>query len=194
MQLFPLDPDNHKKNAEAHVNAHVVKIPLEVAQMLSIALHVLLGPERGAELAKSAEIYKYAKSYGKHPCVRWILESRANFTWTFDYGMALCDEYYYRYGACHKNGPRQLACRKVIERCAQLLPASFADNGRTPFAQAIADKALHVPGDARAAYRLYYQSAEKAHIRFWKDREPPSWFADPAPVRKEKKRKRSVAE
>ena len=189
MQIFVLSPADHSSAAAEHFDSHVVKIPLEVAQMLSIVLHILV-PETAAQLHESGHIYKYAKTYAKHPCVRWMLESRSNFEWTCKYGLALCDEYYYRYGSCHKQGPRQHKSRSVISLCTDIPLEGYPDLGMTEFAQAIADESLRVPGDAVAAYRAYYQSSDKAHLRKWTKRRAPGWFRDTELVPKTNKRKR----
>ena len=186
MQLFVLcpnsDPAQQALAAREHFDSHVVKIPLEVAQLLSILLHVLL-PEQADDWHAAGSIYKYAKSYAKHPCMLWMLESRDNVDWACAYGLALCEEYWLRYGKEHKKGPRRHSCEAVIKFVQQNVPNSMPRLGRTEFAQAIPEN-LRVTGNAVEAYRAYYQSVDKAHLRKWKHNSPPAWFSDPVCVPK----------
>lgn len=185
MQLFILHRTDHALAARWHFDSHVTKIPLEVAQLLSIALHIVV-PKVGAKAQELGLCYKYAKSYAKHPCAKWMLEREANASWAIEYGLALCDEYYERYGK-HKKEPCQLKARAVIENVSILIAGELPDGEMTEFAQALPDE-LKVDGDAEAAYRGYYQSDDKAHLRRWKHGEPPEWFADSVCVPKKRKR------
>ena len=41
----------------------------------------------------------------RHPIKRWVGTTRANFTWTVEHGLALCDEYVRRFGTQHRSRP-----------------------------------------------------------------------------------------
>ena len=91
------------KCAEYHVNKHCVKMILETTQLLNNAL-----------IHNDSEydpIYK--RTHKNHPASIWTSESCENFDWLVSLGLALCDEYTFRYDKRHK-------CQSIIE--------SFKDN------------------------------------------------------------------
>jgi len=100
---------------------HIVKMPLETCQMLSIIysdwyygigqLHKLDGtPYRTAHGA-----------FRKHPCTQWAAESYWNLSWLISHGMALCDEYTARYNKVH-------ACQPAIAEAITIFEAAFDFN------------------------------------------------------------------
>ena len=100
---------------------HIVKMPLETCQMLSIIysdwyygigqLHKLDGtPYRTAHGA-----------FRKHPCTQWAAESYWNLSWLISHGMALCDEYTARYGKVH-------SCQSAISEAIVIFEAAFDFN------------------------------------------------------------------
>jgi hypothetical protein len=80
---------NPRIAAEHHCDKHVVKMILETAQLLYTA-HEVLPP--GA----------YKKTHLNHPCAIWTRESKDNYKWLCQLGLALCKEYTFRYGKIHK--------------------------------------------------------------------------------------------
>ena len=88
MNIFALDNDV-KVAAQWHVDKHVVKMPLETAQMLCTARH---------ELGEKPESIPYKVAHKNHPCTIWCRTSSENYDWLCDLGMVLCKEYTYRYG------------------------------------------------------------------------------------------------
>ena len=122
MNLFYLD-ENLDKCAEYHVDKHIVKMPLEVAQILctSIWIDKFLGfvpralnkEERDVLNEEKAKIKHlppaerpitpYLPMMYNHPCTIWARSSLDNHEWTHCYGNALNDEYRYRYGKEHKS-------------------------------------------------------------------------------------------
>lgn len=83
-----------RKCAEMHCDKHIVKMPVEMAQMLSTAHHT-------HDSEYKHEVYKPIQ--GKHPCPRWVSESSENYDWTFDLFYWLCKEYSKRYGRDYKS-------------------------------------------------------------------------------------------
>lgn len=154
MNIFVLDNDITKA-AQYHVDKHVVKMPLESAQMLCTA-RLLLG--------ESSETVPYRKAHPKHPCTLWATESVDNYLWLCDLGLALCKEYTYRYDKVHK-------CEAVINDCIDNIP-TMPDIGLTPHPQAM-DDYCKLP-DAVMGYRNYYNN-EKHHLFSWKNRPTPYW-------------------
>ena len=115
MNIFILDT-NHDKCAEYHVDKHIVKMPLEAAQMLCTThwIDKFLGyvPRKlnKEELKTLREKKKnvprdfpYLPTMGNHPCTIWARTSLDNYEWLFCYSTALNDEYGYRYAKSHKS-------------------------------------------------------------------------------------------
>ncbi len=152
MNIFILDTDVDKI-AEYHCDSHIVKMPLETAQLLSTSL-VMNGTEA-----------PYNPTHKKHPCTIWTASNRQNFLWLCKLGIALCKEYTFRYEKIHK-------CQSVIDLCESKALA-IPDSPITPFAQAMPDE--YKKNCAIEAYRHYYNGA-KRHLATWKKRSTPFWF------------------
>ena len=167
MNLFILDNDL-EKCAQYHVDKHVVKMILEAAQLLCTAHWVTttLGhtPRAVTREEKSSIVVTpefYGLTHYNHPCAIWTRSSFENWAWTFNYALALNDEYSHRYGKSHKS-------IEVINR----IPFPSIDGGLTPFAQAMPDQYKNT--DPVAAYRAYYVG-EKSALFSWKNRDKPEW-------------------
>jgi hypothetical protein len=80
---------NPRIAAEHHCDKHVVKMILETAQLLYSAFPIV--PANG-----------YKKTHVNHPCAIWTRESLDNYMWLCALGLALCDEYTFRYNKVHK--------------------------------------------------------------------------------------------
>lgn len=152
MNIFVLSMDVNEA-ARWHVDRHVTKMPLESAQLLCSNLN---------QLGVSTP---YKSCHLKHPCTLWAGLSRCNYEWLCSLGLALCDEYEFRYGRVH-------ACKKVIEYCLSMSSA-IPLGALTPFAQAMPIE--YKSDNALIAYRLYYIEA-KRHLASWKKRDMPFWF------------------
>lgn len=152
MNIFVLDK-NTRKCAQAHVDSHVVKMPLESAQMLCTSLNY----------------YKvetpYKPVHRNHPCTLWTKTNRSNFLWLCELGLELCEEYTFRYGKTHK-------CLEVIEYCITNAN-SIPDGNLTKFALAMPDEYKRC--DPIESYRNYYNGG-KTHLAEWKLREKPEWY------------------
>lgn len=154
MNIFILDWD-HTICAQWHCDKHVVKMPLETAQMLS-TVHWRYGVDG-----------PYKAVHQKHPCTLWAGQTVENYRWLWQLGMALCHEYTYRYQKVH-------ACQRVlaIMRCP---PIDLQARGFTRPAQAMPDEYKH--HDARLAYQQYY-IGEKARLSTWKNRPTPPFMTE----------------
>ena len=133
MNVFVLDLDPARA-AQMQCDKHVVKMVLETAQLLCAAF-----PEGSAP---------YKRTHYNHPCAKWTRESMDNFVWLVGHGLALSDEYTYRYGKRHKSHDAILWCMQHTHLLD--IPAV----GLTPFAQAMPDEYKHE--DSVTAYRTYY--------------------------------------
>ena len=97
MNIFYLD-ENPVIASQYHLDKHIVKMPLETAQILC-TIHWTKGKEA-----------PYKPTHLKHPCTLWVGESIKNYDWVCELGIALCKEYTYRYGKVHK-------CEEIINWC-----------------------------------------------------------------------------
>lgn len=137
MNIFFLDFDP-RKAANYHCDKHVVKMILETAQLLYCA-HWMTNPDGLPETA-------YRKTHPNHPCAIWVRESLANYTWLCELGIALCDEYTFRYDKTHKT-------RSHIE-WLMFNPPPIANIGITKIRQAMPDE--YKRPNPVEAYRTYY--------------------------------------
>ena len=72
--------------ASSLCDQHVVKMPLEEAQMLCTTLW-----HHAPEYAEENDLYKPV--HQKHPCTLWAMECRMNFMWATNLYVAMQQEY-----------------------------------------------------------------------------------------------------
>lgn len=138
--------------ARLHLDKHVVKMPLETAQMLST---INGGP--------------YKPTHAKHPCTVWASTSTENYAWLVQLGLALCAEYTYRYGKVHK-------CQAIIESLRDA-PVAVPSGPLAAFAQAMPEECK--AADAVLAYQTYYREY-KSYIGVWTKRSRPAFMTEKA--------------
>lgn len=154
-----------------HVDRHVVKMILEISQLLCTALW--LAPDFDPENPPP-----YKKTHENHPSAIWTRASKANWKWLKKLGLALCEEYTYRYGKVHKT---EEVLRKI--KCPNLPNKEF-----TFPPQAMPDEYKHK--NSIVAYRNYYILG-KAHLHLkkkghcWKNRNPPPFILEIFPEYKD---------
>ena len=179
MNIFILD-ENIDKCAEYHVDKHVVKMPLESAQMLCTTHWInkyvgyrprKLTSEEWATVREYRQVerrsFPYLPTMHNHPCSVWVRSSLDNYEYLYALALAINDEYGYRYGGrSHKS---------VHEVILNLPDITFPRIGLTPFAQAMPENLKGT--DAIEAYRRYYYT-EKTELASWKHREKPKWWLD----------------
>lgn len=159
MNIFVVDSDPFTA-ARSLCDKHVVKMVLETAQILCTALR-----------AHGVLDTPYKATHAKHPCTLWAGQSRDNFLWLVEHGLALGQEYTWRYGKVHKSAA-------VVEHCLWLA-SQIPEGPLTAFAQAMPEQ--YRRPCAVSAYRAYYKG-EKARIATWKrPAEPPAWYSTCSP-------------
>jgi len=157
MNIFFLDFDV-EKCAKYHCDKHVVKMILETAQLLCSAHHVTI---------HDTIHVPYKLSHKNHPCSIWVRESLSNYLYLCELGLALGEEYTYRYGKTHKS-------IEVIQWCLTNRP-NIKDIGFTTPPLAMPDE--YKVDSVVESYRNYYKGA-KSTIVSWKNREKPDWFLE----------------
>jgi hypothetical protein len=138
--------------AQQLLDKHVVKMPLETAQLLCSAFPQGTAP--------------YRRTHYNHPSAIWTRQSKANFEWLVKHGEALCDEYTYRYGKQHKSFD-------VIKWCSDHI------NDIQWICEVFSDPPACMPDDCKTqditeSYKEYYRKY-KAYIYSWTRRERPEW-------------------
>lgn len=153
MNIFVLSYDPIAA-ARMHCNKHIVKMPLEVAQMLCSAFEQGEAP--------------YRRTHYNHPCSKWARGTKQNYKWLVDHGLALCAEYTNRYGKIHKS-------EQVIRWCSDNMDRVNLIDGRiTDFAKAMPEECKTT--DAVESYRNYYLM-HKRQFATWPTGKTPEWWS-----------------
>ena len=115
MNIFVTDP-SPTLSARVLPDKHIVKMPLETCQMLSIVCSDKWGWGYGEIHRTDGQPYKTEKgAFRNHPCTAWANESNINAWWLVAHGMALCEEYTHRYGKIH-------SCEETILEAGGMIP------------------------------------------------------------------------
>lgn len=160
MNLFFLS-ENIQECAYFHCDKHVVKMILELAQLLYCVHHVLL-----SEHLEDCPYKPYKKTHQNHPTAKWVRESTGNYKFTAELGLALCAEYTHRYGKIH-------ATQKHLEWLSGNIPSELNEGVMVPPPLAMPDE--YKTDDPVESYRKYY-NGDKSSFAKWTKREIPQWF------------------
>ena len=138
MNIFILD-DNPRACAEYHLDKHVVKMPLETAQLICTAHWIThffghipqaidsYETKKLREYSSEYDIFPYKPVMPNHPCSIWVRSSMQNYMYLTALGIALGREYTHRYNRKHKSA----------ELLYDLPSIKLPDDGLTEFAQAM---------------------------------------------------------
>ena len=154
MNVFPLDKD-FTQSAIYHIDKHIVKIPLECAQMMSTACRQSGIPDAG-----------YNSTHVNHPMTKWVRECMDNFLWMYEYARALNEEYKYRYDKTVDHKAFQVIYNLPVPNLPMF-------GTTTPMPLCMPDYCKL--GDPVRSYRKYYLN-EKLSISSWKNRPIPEWI------------------
>ena len=97
---------------------HIVKMPLETCQMLSI---IYSDWYYGVGKLYKADGTPYRTAHGafrNHPCTQWAAANQYNLAWLIMHGLALCEEYTLRYHKVH-------TCQDVIHQATRIYDSIF---------------------------------------------------------------------
>jgi hypothetical protein len=117
--------------AKSLCDQHIVKMPLEEAQMLCTSLW-----HHAPFYAEAWDLYKPV--HQKHPCTLWAMETRANFKYAYELYCSMLCEYHERYGKWHGAGKHSQAIAGGIDLIpdGQLTPyRAFYKVDKTAFAR-----------------------------------------------------------
>jgi len=155
---------NVKDIAKSLCDQHIVKMPLEEAQMLCTALW-----HHAPEYAEEHDLYKPV--HQKHPCTLWAMQTRSNFQWAFNLYDAMLLEYTHRYGKVHGASKHRFALGNALK----FIP----DGWQTPHPQCFSGLD-HLKTDEQfpiKAYREFYKADKLKFARYSKGRSMPEWMA-----------------
>jgi hypothetical protein len=142
------------KSAQVLPDKHIVKMPLETCQMLSIVASEKWGHGYGTLPKADGTPYATEKgAFRNHPCTVWANETVANSRWLIRHGLALCEEYSNRYKKIH-------SCLATLAYANKLFPFDAAHRTElTPFARAMPDEyKLDTSISTFDAYKMYIAS------------------------------------
>mgnify|MGYP001393269762 CR=1 FL=1 len=160
MNIFVLDKCP-VKSAAMLCDKHIVKMPLESAQMLSSVWHRYGHGDK----------VKYKEAFKNHPCTLWAGDSSENYIWLYRHAYQLCFEYTKRYHKIH-------GCQRIIMDLRFVnTPFDFIRMEQTDHPQCMPDQYKDFSEDAVSAYRKYY-IGEKSKIAKWRTgfSRPPLWY------------------
>jgi len=166
MNIFVLSA-LQKKSATMYCDKHVVKIILEIAQLLSTAnpLH----PRA------------YRATHKHHPWAIAVRRSSEVYLWAATMGLQLCREYTHRYGKVHK-------CEERIQALLSSPPPPTGEKFRPGTTVGLVN-GLELPVCTNGAvvyrpdgsvdvvwsYRIYYRT-DKLRLLSYRKRERPTWL------------------
>ena len=187
MNIFALSR-NPVEAAQQMLDKHIIKMPTETCQMLHTnILYMQYVKEHDKEpqlkdlkafhLATESKLMKPAML--NHPSTIWARQTYANWNWLYEHGLALCDEYTYRYEKKHGTLQRILDCIPYFDVVFEhnfpkkrLQPVSIAmdDQYRIPNPMDIPNWDFVIE-----SYRHYYLEG-KWRIAEWRKNRRPDWF------------------
>jgi len=164
--------DHHPEAiAKSLCDKHIVKMPLEEAQMLCTAIR-----HHKPDYADKHELYKAV--HQKHPCTLWAMKTRANFIFAYKLYTAMLYEYRYRYGKWHGAGNPSVtnpdATPQHILDAAKYIPEGSLTEHPQCFSghdECKTDERWPIQ-----AYRAFY-IVDKMHFAKYTGREMPVWMA-----------------
>lgn len=112
MNIFAVDQSPFV-SASSLPDKHVVKMPLESCQMISI-IYSKWYYNWGDVYKADGTPYETKKgAFRNHPCTQWAAKNYENLAWLIVHGIHLCTEYNKRYGKIH-------SCNKTLFEAKKL--------------------------------------------------------------------------
>lgn len=162
MNIFVIE-NTPEEVAKSHTDRHIVKMPTELAQMISFAYY----HDDIWDSDVNPLLMEFNKAHDKHPCSIWIRESAENFMYACELGIELVQEYRFRY----KTNKHQRALD--IFTYGMLNTPEFDKWEQTKYALAMPEEfKVECPIES---YRNYYREGKK-HLHNWTNRVMPLWI------------------
>ena len=116
MNIFVTDPCPIQ-SARNLPDKHIVKMPLETCQMLSI-IYSDWYYGVGKLYKQNGTPYRTAHgAFRNHPCTQWAAANQYNLAWLIAHGVALCEEYTQRYDKVHTCYDVLLQAVDIYNKC-----------------------------------------------------------------------------
>jgi hypothetical protein len=153
--------------AELSCDQHVIKIQLEICQMLYTAWFYADQEEfvrENAPYTKNGSQRGYKAAHKKHPMTMWISSSLQNYMYACEIGIELAKEYTKRFGKVH-------TCEHHLNWLHDNIPSHFDQHvSETAYysIQGIPEcmpESYRTP-DVTEAYRKYYVAEKSAFARY----------------------------
>lgn len=162
MNIFYTDAD--PKISAIHLpDKLVIKMPLESAQILCTALHLVHNIKT-----------QYKPTHKNHPSVQWATKSYQNWMWVYQHGLALAEEYKARYNKpSHASQAVMIACKAEVDKIPEQDLALWKAGNFFEPPKCMPEPYKHIT-TTTLAYQTYLQK-EKAYYATWK-RNKPTWW------------------
>ena len=181
MNIFALSK-NPVKAAKEMLDKHVVKMPTETCQMLHTNALFNQYVDKFGEEPSLRQLKQYHTDIDSslmkpamlnHPSTIWARENNHNTKWLYEHGMALCEEFTFRYNKVHGS-------EKRIEDISKLVDGNILH--ATPVNIAMLDK-YRIPNNygnhcweyVIDSYRHYYLEG-KWEFAEWRKNRMPEWW------------------
>jgi len=175
MNIFVTDR-NPRLSAKVLPDKHVVKMPLESCQMLSIIYSKWYF--NWGDLHKiNGEPYATKKgAFRNHPCTKWASSNYYNTAWLIQHGCALATEYHHRYDKVHSCAKTLFEAKQIFHRMTgkSITCYSMADK----FTRAMPDEFKYNTSiDTFTAYKRYIASKPWVASNYLRDESrKPNWL------------------
>jgi hypothetical protein len=156
MNIFVVD--SHPRLAAQQLpDKHIVKMPLEMCQMVSI-IYSKWYHNWGEVYKADRTPYDTKKgAFRNHPCTIWLSKSHKNLAWGIAHGLALTTEYTFRYGKIHSCTKTLFEAKKLFHKKVgkSILMYSMVED----FVRAMPDELKYNKSiDTFTAYKSYIKS------------------------------------
>ena len=135
---------------------HIVKMPLETCQMLSI---IYSDWYYGVGKLYKSDGKPYRTAHGafrNHPCTQWAAANQYNLAWLIRHGYALCHEYNLRYGKVHTCLDVISQAERIYHKSFDIILLSYASRLVTDFTRAMPESIkFDTTIDTITAYKQY---------------------------------------
>ena len=109
MNIFVTDSDPCV-SAQVLPDKHVVKMPVESCQIIALVYSEWYWNWGSIHRLNGTPYDTKKGAFRNHPCTQWAAYKNSNLAWLIEHGLALCGEYYLRYGKVH-------GCLFTLEQC-----------------------------------------------------------------------------
>lgn len=182
MNIFAVNP-SPVISAQQLPDKHVVKMPLECAQMTAMVFSRFKW-DLGTLPKKDGTPFKVTKNMAhlKHPCTLWAADSTANMAWLLYHGLSLCGEYTSRYGKIHASEKALTIAAEMFTSESRLLISMHYKNVQS-HVRCMPDYIKEdTTIDDYTAYKLFINTKRWAYDNYLRIPERrPSWLLQTLP-------------